>query len=424
MPELVIDNSGFGEWRRKLKRNERKHTIDCRENVYLILRHHSAWAGCVAYDEFAQRVVIRKIPEIEDAGDFEPGPWRADHDLQLGFWLSQAEDVVCKNKDTLGLGVLMAAKRACFHPVREFLGALAWDGVARSEEWLTDFLGVTKTPYTMRVARYFLINMIARVMQPGCIMRSVPVLEGPQNRGKSTALRILAEPWFSDTHLNLQNKDAYQSIQGVWLYEISEMESFSRAEVTRVKAFVSSRDDNYRPPYEGRNIQPKRQVAFSGSTNESLYLRDWSGNTRFWPVTTEAEGPIKLEELAAARDQILAEAVALFRAGERRHPTRDEEKDLFAPEQEQRAVEHPWQARIDDWLGAGTFERTTVGEVLSDCLKFEASKMLASHSQDVGRILHRLGWQQRRESSESRRRYYERPVKPKAPPPDPSEVPF
>jgi len=421
MVQLVVDNSGFGEWRRQLLKNDRQRAIDCRENVYLILRYHPLWAGCVAYDEFAQRVVIRTAPEIED---FEVGHWRAEHDLQLGFWLSQSEGMVCKNKDTLGLGVLMAAKRACFHPVREFLDALAWDQVPRSEEWLTDFLGVTKTPYTMRVARYFLLNMIARVMQPGCIMRSVPVLEGPQNRGKSTALRILADPWFSDTHLNLQSKDAFQSIQGIWLYEISEMESFSRAEVTRVKAFVSSRDDNFRPPYEGRNIQPKRQVVFSGSTNESLYLRDWSGNTRFWPVATEVEAPINLEGLAAVRDQILAEAVALFRAGERRHPTREEETELFAPEQERRAIEHPWQARIEDWLAAGTFGRTTVGEVLSDCLKFEASKMLATHSQDVGRILHRLGWQQGRESSGSRRRYYERPARPKTPPPDPSEVPF
>ena len=189
MVQLVVDNSGFGEWRRQLLKNDRQRAIDCRENVYLILRYHPLWAGCVAYDEFAQRVVIRTAPEIED---FEVGHWRAEHDLQLGFWLSQSEGMVCKNKDTLGLGVLMAAKRACFHPVREFLDALAWDQVPRSEEWLTDFLGVTKTPYTMRVARYFLLNMIARVMQPGCIMRSVPVLEGPQNRGKSTALRIQA----------------------------------------------------------------------------------------------------------------------------------------------------------------------------------------------------------------------------------------
>ena len=422
MPELVVDNSGFGEWRRQMLLNDRKKPIECRENVYLILRNHPVWKDRVAFDEFAQRVVLRSSTEL---ADFAVGEWTNEYDMLLGLWLAHTEGLVCRNERTLGLGTLMAAKRTRFHPVRVFLDGLVWDQVQRIGSWLVDFLGAAQTPYTERVGRYFLLNMVARVFQPGCIMRSVPVLEGAQNRGKSTALRILAEPWFSDTHLNLNTKDVFQTIQGIWLYEIPEMASFSRAEVARVKEFISSRDDNFRPPYEGRNVKPKRQVTFAGSTNEALYLRDWTGNTRFWPFSVEQVAPINLEGLADARDQLLAEAVALFRAGERRHPTREEESELFKPEQEQREIEHPWQALIENYLASMTADRTTVGEILSDCLKFESSKLLDTHSQTVGRVMHRLGWARKRESASSGGRwYYARPEKPRQQPPDPSEVPF
>jgi putative DNA primase/helicase len=181
------------------------------------------------------------------------------------------------------------------------------------------YLGAVDTPYHRLVGRFFLINLVRRVYEPGCIMRSVPVLEGAQDKGKSTALRLLAQPWFSDTPFKVGDKDSYQQIQGVMVYEISELESFTRAEATAVKAFVSSTEDNFRAPYERQNEKHPRQTVFAATTNAVEYLKDWTGNTRFWPLACGQE--IDLDGLADAREQLLAEALALYRHGERTYPT-------------------------------------------------------------------------------------------------------
>lgn len=414
MPELAIDNTGFGEWSRQLIRNEKNKLMDLRENAYLIAKHHPSWKGRIRFDEFAQRVVLT---EAVDTPGFPLGEWTGQHDLYFGLWCAQMMPCSFKSERTIAQGIQMAAGEAGFHPVRDWIRALAWDGTPRLEDWLTDCLGVEKSIYAMRVGKYFILNMVARVFDPGCICRSVPVLEGVQNRGKSESLRALAEPWFADSHLDLSNKDSFLMIQGVWLNEISEMHAFSRADVSRVKEFISSREDSFRPPYGGRVVRPRRQVVFAGSTNDSLYLRDWTGNTRYWPLKTETCGEIDADKVRAMREQLFAEAYTLFQKGERRHPTREEELELFAPEQEERAVEHPWLAIITRWLdpaewgtegnmGPDVANRVTTREILIRCLKFDPSRLTDRHEQDVGRIMSTLGWMRKRESKGGRRGWY------------------
>jgi len=235
-------------------------------------------------------------------------------------------------------------------------------------------------------------------------------------------LRLLVgDEWFSDTHFDVGGKDAYQTIQGIWLYEISEMSSFNKSEAARVKEFVSSVSDNFRPPYERRNVKVMRQVCFAGTTNESIYLKDWTGNTRFWPLKT---GEIELQWISDQREQLFAEAMHFHRKGERRHPTREESKRLFEPQQEERELQHPWQPMIQAWLKASTLQRVTIGDVLTECLKFERAKLLDSHGVTVGRIMTRLGWERKREPGGTREWYYERPAKAPGPPIDDIEVPF
>ena len=309
--------------------------------------------------------------------------------------MAEQEGLVVPALKTFGEAVASVASHAMFHPVRDYLNGLVWDSMPRLDHWLVDWLGAEDTEYHRQVGRYFLINMVRRIEQPGCVMRQVPVFEGRQNRGKSTAFHLLAQPWFSDTVLRIGDKDAYQALAGIWIYEISEMESFSRAEASTMKAFISSPEDKFRAPYERSPQRQPRQSLFAGSTNATEYLKDWTGNTRFHPVLC---GEIDLDAIARGRDQLLAEAVVCCHAGERAYPTRDDENRLYEPEQERRLVGHPWLDVVQDWLRSHTRPQVTVREVLEDAIGMKAIDMGRDQqaATRVGMMLARLDWTKRR----------------------------
>lgn len=392
---------------------------DCRENVIYLLRDHPAWRGVIGADEFAKRIVTRKASPLGHSTGTE---WTQDDDTRMGLWFAEAEGLVIRSTDTIRAGVQHVSKLAAFHPVREFLATLEWDGTPRVDTWACAFLGAVDSPYHRLIGRFFLINLVRRIFEPGCIMRSVPVLEGAQDKGKSTALRLLAQPWFSDTPFKVGDKDAYQQIQGIVLYEISELESFTRAEATAVKAFVSSTEDNFRAPYERQNEKHKRQTVFAATTNAVEYLKDWTGNTRFWPLACGER--IDLDGIAATREQLLAEALVLYRKGERTYPTAEQQDELFRPEQERRMMAHPWHDIIVETLEHDLewkHEPTvTVRRVMEKVLKIDLARVnpQGSESQRVGQILHALGWTKQRASDGSRMWVWKRPTKP-APPAQP-----
>lgn len=401
-----------GGWRGELiKREER--LIDCRENVYLMLRHHPMWVGVLAVNEFAREIVKRRPAPWDDPATFRDGAkWCEDDDLRLGLWLAQQERLLVRSADVLAASVGWVARETPWHPVREYLDALAWDGEARIDHWLTDFLGVKASPYTQLGGRFFLIGMVARIYEPGCQMRSMPILEGTQFRGKSTALRILGGEWFSDALLDLNSKDAYQLIQGKWLYEIGELDAFNRAESTRIKAFVSSREDRFRAPYDRAPRDWLRCTVFTGTTNQDEYFKDQTGNTRYWPWRVEEVESINLDGLQRARDQLFAEALALYRRGERWHPTREEQKALFEPEQSDREIQDLWQPMIARWLRARTSDKVTASDIIDECLKIEPGKIDSARqmSTRIGIAMKRLGWIKRRETGGDREYFYERPA--------------
>jgi hypothetical protein len=252
-----------GAWEANLLRTGRGEPRDCRENLITILTGHPAWAGVLAYDEFGKRVVVRAPTPIGQA----PGAgWSEQDDIQLGMWLAHSCGLLVRSLDTIVQAVGYVARSMRYHPVREWLQATPWDGTPRLQTWAPRLLSAADTHYHRRVGELFILNMLRRVIEPGCVMRSVMVLEGAQNAGKSRALHALAQPWYSDTVFRVGDKDAYQLIQGIWLYEISELESFNRSEATAVKAFVSSTEDRFRAPYGRQPETHLRQVAFAATT--------------------------------------------------------------------------------------------------------------------------------------------------------------
>lgn len=405
------------EWRHLMARNDKGKILDTRENVFLMLTRHDGLAGMLAYDQFALRIVKRKpAPWDYDAAGkakFEgESEWSDTDSLELSYWVAQAEDLSVRSLDNINHAVKLAASRAAYDPLVEYLRGLEWDGTKRIDYWLTDFVGVIKSPYTSLAGRLFLISMIARAFKPGCIMRAMPVFEGAQFRGKSSIARILGGRWFSDSPLDLKGKDGFINIQGTWLHEIAELGSFSNQEAPVIKAYLSSASDRFRSPFDKFAKDYPRRTVFFGTTNEDQYLRDKTGNSRFWPLITEEVGEIDLDGLEVWRDQLFAEAVALFDAGERWHPLADEQSALFEPEQRLRQYDDPWLERIADYLDMETFSTTSVSNVMSDCLKLEIAKQSPAEGIRVGKIITSLGWKKTRPGTEkdaSRKALYNRP---------------
>jgi len=194
-----------------------------------------------------------------------------------------------------------------FHPIRDYLTGLRWDGASRLDGWMTEYLGADATPLNAAIGRIVLIAAVRRVREPGAKFDSILVLEGEQGVGKSSAIKILAGPEnFSDQNiLTLDPKAQMELLEGVWIYELCGLEGLSRAETSKVKAFASRSADHSRPAYARFKESRPRQTIFIGTANDDKYLRDMTGNRRFWPVKV---GKIDLEALQRDHDQLFAEA--------------------------------------------------------------------------------------------------------------------
>ncbi len=243
--------------------------------------------------------------------------------------------------------MITVARRNTYNPVTEYLDGLKWDGTFRLCTWLKDYMGAIGDPkYLDAIGPRILVGAVARAFEPGCKHDVVPVFEGPQGAGKSTAVRILGNPWNADGVPDLSTKDAAIQIQGVWLVELEELTSMSRADVEHVKAFLSRSVDRYRPPY-GRNATNRpRRCAFIATTNLQDYLKDETGNRRFWPVRCR---DVDLSALERDRDQLLAEAVQEYRNGMQWHLTAVDEI-LAAQEQELRRLVPELESDLIDYL--------------------------------------------------------------------------
>ena len=251
-------------------------------NVITALSNDEAFAGALVFDEFRQEVVImRQLPWDEQAP--VPRAWSDADDVRCAEWMQRREINVAPV--TVSRSVNAVARDIRIHPVRDYLNGLRWDGGARLERWVTTYLGADDTTLTRAIGSRWMISAVARIMQPGVKADHMLILEGPQGGKKSSAIKTLAgAEWFTDELAEIGSKDAAQQMRGVWVVEFAELDAISRAEVSRIKAFLTRTTDRYRPPYERYVITVPRQCVFAGSVNPETYLRDETGNRRFWPV--------------------------------------------------------------------------------------------------------------------------------------------
>jgi putative DNA primase/helicase len=296
-------------------RNGRRAT---RLTIRTILDHDPLWSGRLQRDVFRDQVLFDGKPVTN---------------AMLTWACCMIEEAyrATPSREMLREVASCVAEDHPVHPVRSWLHALSWDGVERASGMLVDVLGVEDAPLHRAMGQSFLVGAVARAMVPGAKVDAMLVLVGAQGAGKSQFCAGLMpdRTWFGDTPFDLRSRDAYAAIQGKWLYEIAEMEALRGRSHARVKSFLSSSTDSYRAAYARSVADHPRQCVFIGTSNDAALFDDGTGSRRFWPVQI---GGVNLEMLAQNRDQLWAEAVALFRRGVAWHldPALDQEREALA----------------------------------------------------------------------------------------------
>lgn len=312
--EVLPDEPGPDEWKEKLKITEKGGIAQTIENVVTILRYDPALAGSLALDEMDHNIVARKdLPWRSVDG---PSQWVDADDADLRFYLERTYGISSKDKIFDAVNVVAGENK--FHPVREYLSGCSWDGVPRVETLLVDYLGAEDNEYTRAVTRKTLAAAVARIYRPGCKFDYMLTLQGRQGLGKSKFIGKLGGRWFSDTFSTMQGKEAYEQILGVWIVEVGELAGMRKAEAETIKLYISKQTDRFRPAY-GRRLQEfPRQCIFIGTTNETQFLRDTTGNRRFWVVATPNEPAHDMEtDLTPETVRLIwGEAVELYKKGE------------------------------------------------------------------------------------------------------------
>ncbi len=312
------------DWRDKLKVTEKGGIAQTIENVVIILSHDPKLAGRIALNEMEHNIVT--LSSLPWNGTKSPRQWTDSDDAALRYYLERVYGL--SGKDRIFDAVNVVAQQAAFHPVREYLDGCTWDGVPRVETLLIDYLGADDTPYTRAVTRKTLAAAVKRIYHPGCKFDYMLTLRGRQGLGKSALIAKLGGDWFSDSFTTLQGKEAYEQVMGVWIMEVGELAGMRKAEAETIKLYVSKQKDRFRPAY-GRRLQEfPRQCVFIGTTNESQFLRDTTGNRRFWVVDTPNEPERDMwEELTPELIRLIwAEAVELYKAGEKLYLSKDLER--------------------------------------------------------------------------------------------------
>ncbi|NLS73289.1 virulence-associated E family protein [Bradyrhizobium brasilense] len=372
--------------------NENGKPLAIVSNALVALRHDGRIRDAFGYDEMQQCVTVLHQIGSPMALFGEPRRITDEDAISLQEFL-QGAGLKRISRETVRDAIEKRARENRYHPVRNWLDSLAHDGTKRINVWLTTRLGAELSPYTQAIGQMFLISMVARIYEPGCKADYMMVLEGLQGAMKSTVCRAIGGPWFSDSMPDVSvGKDAQQHLRGKWLIEVAEMHAMSRADTALLKQFITRQEECYRPPHAHYEVVEPRQCVFIGTTNEATYLRDATGGRRFWPVKV---GQIDIDSLVEDRDQLFAEAVQLYHAGESWWPDREFERQHIAPEQAARyEADEVWEAAIGEYLGSTS--RTTIGDVARQALHSDTNKVGTAEQRRIAAALERLGWKRER----------------------------
>jgi len=400
-------------WYFHLRGDEKGRVIPDLRNALIAIRGEVKLAGAFTFDEMAQEAMLMKPPPLAPGAKSAPPCPHAvtDDDVsRLQEWLQHC-GIPKIGRETVGQAIHTRAREFRFHPLLDELNALGdaydgeprigldkgGDGEGKRPCWLATYLGTPDDDYHREIGARFLIAMVKRVFKPGCQSDYMLVLEGPQGAEKSKLCRALAgDKYFSDgLPESITSKDARQHLRGKWLIEFSELAAFGKAAVEALKAFITRREEKYRPPYARSDVVERRQCVFIGTTNDDEWNPDATGGRRFWPVKVVK---IDLDGFKAARDQLLGEAVQAYRRGEPSYPAGDFEKTIIAPIQAERQSDDSWTETV-----MGAAEKTIATMTPKGCIKTKEIAAVLGFAKEadldmndarrIGSIMRKHGWE-------------------------------
>ncbi len=374
---VLSDGSAFVQWQALgLDCSSNGQPYPTLGNAAIIVQRHPELTGKIWLDTFRGRVyhALHGAPE----------PWTDAEGLRLTAWINQTLRLPKVGLETVYRAVELTAANNPRNSVTEWLESLIWDGVERLANWLSDCLGVVRTPFTIAVARNWLVSMVARAYQPGCQADHMPVLEGNSGAGKSSSLAILGGEWYRAAPQAFGSKEFVEAIQGAWLVEIPDMVGFGRREHTQIISAITTRSDVYRASY-GRTAQEHPRTAIFAATSETdEYLQDSRGKRRYWPLRCTE---INRDALAGMREQLFAEAVTAFKTGATWHEVPAEEARA---EQSQREEADIWIEKVSEYTSSRT--AVSVSEVANDALHLDYARQDRSTQMRISKCLKELGF--------------------------------
>ncbi|MGN1134712.1 MAG: VapE domain-containing protein [Oscillospiraceae bacterium] len=302
-------------WLTKLEVSQEGNVSKTTDNVLIILENDPLLKNLIVYEEFSNRIYALGALPWDSSTDMRI--WTDNDDAGLRHYLEKVYKITGEKRimDAFSL----SCHKHSYSAVKDYLLSLPmWDGVHRLDTLFIDYLGADDNEYTRAATRKSITAAVARVMTPGVKYDTMPILAGPQGIGKSTLLRLLGGRWFSDSLSTFEGKEACEMLQGVWINEVGELNGLNRAETNAVKQFLSKVEDIFREPYGRRTGVYPRRCVFFGTTNEAEFLRDKTGNRRFWPIDCGVKEPTKnvFRDLSSEVPQIWAEALIAWRLGE------------------------------------------------------------------------------------------------------------
>lgn len=301
------------EWKTDLEYTKSGKLLCNIANIILILENDPALAGHIVHDLFTGMDSAKDgLPWNKNANQ-----WTDTDDANLRVWLEKHYDITGKEKIADALTAVLT--RHSYHPIRDYLSGLTWDGVPRLDRIIIDYMGAEDSELNRAMSRKHFVAAVARVFNPGCKYDYCLIMSGAEGIGKSTLLRVMGGRWFNDSITTLEGKEGMEQLRRAWVVELGELSSIKRSDVEQVKAHLSKQVDIYRAAYARRVLEHPRQCVFCGTTNEALFLKGDTGNRRFWVIPVVAELR-KYKDWSEAirrdRDQLWAEAVHYYKQGE------------------------------------------------------------------------------------------------------------
>lgn len=365
-------------------------------NILIFMRHKQKYMGIFRYDRFSNRIILHREPFWHSEGIFKIRQL-SDADVTYVTAALEREGLSPSSLKVLE-AIHVSAKENWIDPPFDYFNRITWDGTTRLNEWLQTYLGATGEPeYLSTIGRAWLVAGVARIYSPGCRADNMIVLEGPQGALKSTALSTLAnvgdneneESYFCDTltFAQIKDNDSILVLQGKMIVEFAELAKLGNREVEEVKSWMSTRVDEIRRPYGRMPERFPRRFIPAGTTNETYWLIDKTGNRRFWPVTC---GKIDIPALTKDREQLWAEAVALYKNG---HPWWIEKDSpvwkTAEVEQKKRVIDDIWYQPIEKYVSDKDF--VTVREILEH-FKIDVKDQNMKQQKQVCENLRKMGF--------------------------------